>query len=197
MNTFLEDQSLAQKSISALQASVPFIIISVFLICNLIHPPLAPNLDLKTPLFLITIYYWSIFFPAFMPAWLAFTGGLLIDCFSLSPIGLHALIYTLLQKFIISQRIYLISQSFPIIWSIFILIYSTIIIPTLLIKSGNFSFDFLTSDVTISYAINIIVFPCIYTLLHASNILFQAEPPSPLERKKKNIILKKGTTLKS
>lgn len=191
-----EQQNFDEKFLETLQSTIPFALILLMLTLNIGSATFVNNITLKTPLFLMAIYYWALFYPAIMPSWLAFAGGIILDLIFLTPIGLNALICTAGRRFVISQRNYIANQSFILIWSIFAILYTTSVIITFTISGDNSITRFLASDTIISLIMNIMIFPLCYSLLHISYSLFQAKIPSRLERKRKNIILKKGSSSK-
>lgn len=73
--------------------------------------------DIKPPLLLMVIYYWSIYRPTLLPPWFVFMLGALMDFISGWPVGLSALIYVAVHWLIADQRRFLMSQSFVMIWA--------------------------------------------------------------------------------
>lgn len=107
---------IADNALTVLRLMVPFIWIFLLFILNLVavsHPFPA---EIKAPLFLMAIYYWSIYRPTLLPLWLVFIAGCLFDLISGYPLGLNALVFVMAQWFISTQRRFLTGQSFVMIW---------------------------------------------------------------------------------
>src|SRR5262245_36296997 len=62
---------------------------------------------------LISIFYWAIFGPSFLPAWAVFALGLAQDFVVGTPPGFSALVYLLAYGFTISQRVFFTGRSGP------------------------------------------------------------------------------------
>lgn len=187
----LNEEPLTTRLIELIQLIIPVALVLLLLFFGLIDTPFTPHAALHVPLFMMAIYYWALFHPHFLPGWFVFTAGLLSDLLTMAPLGLMALLYSVLQKLVISQRTYIINQPFLIIWLIFAALYSL----TLLIASWFYPgiFPGIMSDSSIITAIitNMLAFPPVYFLLHLSHKIMRRPAPSPLERsKKKKIILK-------
>lgn len=65
---------------------------------------------------LMAAFYWGIYRPWLMPAWVLFLLGLLQDVFSASPLGLHALLFLLARWLASAQRRTFKSDSFLVGW---------------------------------------------------------------------------------
>lgn len=188
----LNDDTLQTRLILFIQSLVPVALVLALLLLNIIDTPLTPDTPLRIPFFMMAVYYWALFHPRFLPGWAVFGGGLLIDFILMMPIGLNALLYTALQKLVITQRPYIITQPFPIIWMIFGLLYSAAVLLTSLFYPGMFARMLSDPYLIGGLVINTLLFPLVYAALHLSHKIMQKPPPSPLERrKKKKIIIKK------
>ena len=188
----IDEEPLETRIIEFAQLLLPIGLLATLLIANTINTPLTPHTALRIPFFMMAIYYWALFHPLLIPGWVAFCAGIIIDLFTLAPLGLSALIFTGLQKLLITQRHYIINQPFWIIWLIFTLLYALTVAFSSLFYSGMF-FTVLTDvKITAAIALNALAFPPIYYLLHLSYKVMIRPPPSPLERgRRRKIILKK------
>jgi rod shape-determining protein MreD len=80
-------------------------------------PLQLPYFAAPAPMFsVIAVFYWSTYRPDLMPAPLAFALGLVHDVLSGGPIGLMALVLTLVHAFCINQRRILVGKSFVLGW---------------------------------------------------------------------------------
>ena len=65
---------------------------------------------------LMGVYYWAIYRPDLLPAWLAFLVGLLHDVVGGTPLGVGALVMLLVQGTAASQRRFFLGKSFAVTW---------------------------------------------------------------------------------
>ena len=75
-------------------------------------------------LVLISVFFWAISGPAFLPAWAVFTLGLIQDFATGGPIGFWALTYLAAYGFTLSQRVFLSGRSGPGVWIGFAIVAS-------------------------------------------------------------------------
>ena len=66
--------------------------------------------------FIICIYFWSIYRPTLMSPVYVFILGLLFDILLGLPLGLHALLFVVLQWGIRDQRLFFLGQPYMIVW---------------------------------------------------------------------------------
>lgn len=77
----------------------------------------APVINLLMPsLPLIAVFYWVLYRPDLMPAGAAFGIGLLDDGLGGTPIGVGALVLTLVHAAVTAQRRFFAGKSFGIVW---------------------------------------------------------------------------------
>ncbi|CAA7619501.1 conserved membrane hypothetical protein [Candidatus Terasakiella magnetica] len=102
--------------------SVPFGI-TVFLLLLTAIPTHMPGLAGIAPMLpLMGVYYWAIYRPDLLPAWLAFIIGLLYDIVGGTPLGVNALVMLLVQGTAASQRKFFLGKSFAVTWWAFALL---------------------------------------------------------------------------
>lgn len=102
----------------------PYALMLAFLFLNSVHVPFIPGGAVKAPLFLMGLYYWSIFRPGMFPPWLVFIAGILADLIGAVPLGLNACVFLLVHWTISDQRRFLMGQSFVVIWIGFLIVCS-------------------------------------------------------------------------
>ncbi len=108
--------TLTERADIGLRISVSYIMIFLLFILSIVsvsHPFAGL---IKAPFFLMTIYYWGIYRPTLIPAWLVFIAGCIMDFLSGFPIGLNAFIFLVVQWSVIDQRRFLMGQSFLVVW---------------------------------------------------------------------------------
>ncbi|HZD26285.1 MAG TPA: rod shape-determining protein MreD [Alphaproteobacteria bacterium] len=82
-----------------------------------------PRVAMLSPILaLISVYYWSVYRPALMPAPAAFLIGVFIDLLGGGPLGVGAVVLVLARWVALSQRRALIGKSFAIGWLGYMLI---------------------------------------------------------------------------
>ena len=74
------------------------------------------------PYTLMALYYWTISRPLISPAIMAFTLGLLLDILGGYPLGLFALLFTVVRLLLAGQRRVLMAQGFVIFWVGFVIV---------------------------------------------------------------------------
>lgn len=95
---------------------VPFGVTVLLLLFTAI-PTHVPALSGITPMLpLMGVYYWAIYRPDLLPAWLAFVVGLLYDIVAGTPLGVNALVLLLVQGTAASQRKFFLGKSFAVAW---------------------------------------------------------------------------------
>lgn len=68
---------------------------------------------------LASVYFWSLFRPLSMPAWLVFPLGLLLDLLAQGPVGVSVLILLLVHGVAVANRRVLTRQGFFTVWLAF------------------------------------------------------------------------------
>ncbi len=101
---------------------LPYSLIVLLLLLNCMSVPFVMGGGIKAPLFLMGLYYWSIYRPTLIPPWMAFAAGMVADLLGGLPVGLSAAIFVLVQWSISDQRRFLMGQSFVMIWFGFFLL---------------------------------------------------------------------------
>jgi rod shape-determining protein MreD len=70
---------------------------------------------------LASIYFWTLFRPASLPAFGVFLMGLLLDLLAQGPIGIGVLILLLVHASALRGRRALVRQGFAVVWLVFVL----------------------------------------------------------------------------
>ena len=95
---------------------VPFGVTMLLLLLTAI-PTHVPGLAAVAPMLpLMGVYYWAIYRPDLLPAWLAFVIGLLYDIIAGTPLGVNALVLLSVQGVAASQRRFFLGKSFMVAW---------------------------------------------------------------------------------
>lgn len=164
------ENHIGSKIIAFCAGLLPSVVASLLLLLEILGPFQINSLALHLPFFMIAIYYWSIFNPRALNPLFVFLCGLLIDSITLAPLGLNAFIFILLQRFIISQRRFLMGQSFMILWLSFNLVYGLCLLIkfTVFWAFGASGFDI--QSLLWSWMAMNIAFPILYQLIHRSTI---------------------------
>lgn len=137
---------------------LPYVFLGLLFLLNIVAMPVPVLGGVEVPFLLIAIYYWAMYRPALIPAWLLFCSGIVVDLISAVPLGLNAVIYVIMGWVISRKRRFLMAQSFRNIWLIFG-------ISALVMMSARWLLFSATSMTIVSYQ------PVIYSVLSAM-ILF-------------------------
>lgn len=105
-----------------LRHSVPFGVTVALLLLTAIPTHLPGFGGIAPMLPLMGVYYWAIYRPDLLPAWLAFLVGLLHDVVAGTPLGVNALVLVLVQGMAASQRRFFLAKSFLVAWWAFSLL---------------------------------------------------------------------------
>jgi rod shape-determining protein MreD len=91
--------------------------VTVFLLLLTAIPTRLPGFAGIAPVLpLMGVYYWAIYRPDLLPAWLAFLVGFLYDIMAGTPLGVNALVLLLVQGVAASQRKFFLGKSFMVAW---------------------------------------------------------------------------------
>lgn len=131
--------------------------------------------DAVRPYFIvICIYFWSIYRPTFLLPIYVFALGLVFDVILNYPMGLHAVLFLVLQWIIRDQRLFFLGQPYVIIWLSFAFTCFCVLLSEWLfftVISDNV-FDF--GRVLYGTLVSVLIFPFI-TLLF--NMIYRILPP--------------------
>lgn len=96
--------------------AVPLGFLTALLMLNLVGITLPYIGLIHAQLFLIGVYYWSIYRPTLLPAWLVFVFAGTIDLIGSYPLGLNMLVLVLVRWIVTEQRRFLMAQTFAMLW---------------------------------------------------------------------------------
>ncbi|MBF0391925.1 MAG: rod shape-determining protein MreD [Alphaproteobacteria bacterium] len=95
---------------------VPFGLTLCLLLVN-VTPTRIPGFAGVAPMLpMMAVFYWAIFRPDLLPAWVAFVIGLLFDVVSGTPLGVNALVLLLVQGVTSAQRRFFLGNTFVVAW---------------------------------------------------------------------------------
>lgn len=107
---------------NALRLSVPLLFLAGLFVLSVVSLPL-PDIGVARPgLLVMAVYYWSVYRPTLMPPYLCFATGLLLDLLTGLPLGVNAVVLTLVQWLVRDQRRFLMGQPYIVIWLVFALV---------------------------------------------------------------------------
>ncbi|HEY8189244.1 MAG TPA: rod shape-determining protein MreD, partial [Micavibrio sp.] len=107
---------------NGLRLLVPMALLAALFLLSVAALPVPHAGPVKPAFILMAVYYWSIFRPTLMPPSLCFFTGLLLDIISGLPLGVNAIIFTLVQWIVRDQRRFLMAQAYVTTWAVFILV---------------------------------------------------------------------------
>lgn len=109
-------ETLWQRLDLGARHTLPFATTLLCAFLSVIPWPLPYFGTVTPPLVLITLYYWSVHRPDLFRPWVAFFIGLLHDIINYLPIGVCALLFVALTRLILTQRKFIVDQSFITLW---------------------------------------------------------------------------------
>jgi rod shape-determining protein MreD len=113
----------SERAEAGIRFVAPYGLMAVLLFFSIVSFTYPVAGAIKAPLLLMAIYYWAIFRPTLIPAWLVFAVGIFVDLMSgTDAVGASALVFVVVQWIVSDQRRYLMGQSFLMIWIGFILV---------------------------------------------------------------------------
>lgn len=108
---------------NALRLTVPLALLGLLFLLSVTALPYPPAVGpIRPALILMAVYYWSIFRPTMMPPFLCFGTGLLLDIVLGLPMGVNAIVFTLVQWIVRDQRKFLMAQAYMTTWAVFVLV---------------------------------------------------------------------------
>ena len=114
--------SLLQKMDVASRHTMPVLLTLALTLLSQVPTHIPALAGVMPPLALMGVYYWAIYRPDLLPAWLAFVIGLLYDIVAGTPLGVNALVMLLVQGTAASQRKFFLGKSFAVTWWAFSLL---------------------------------------------------------------------------
>jgi len=89
----------------------------IFLLILSLIPWHVPGIAVVSPAFvLVAIFFWGIYHPQLLPYWFTFVIGVVQDLLLGLPIGQGALGLLLFQGLVVSQRRFLLTKPFLVVW---------------------------------------------------------------------------------
>ncbi len=170
MSDFFSSQNITWFRYLALAQMIIFLLFLLGLISYSISYS-----DAVRPYFIvICIYFWSIYRPTLLSPAYVFILGLLFDFILNYPVGLHAMLFVIVQWVIRDQRLFFLGQPYVIVWigfafTCFMVMFSEWLFFTVL-NENVFGF----SGILFGTLISTLMFPMI-TLLF--NIIYRILPP--------------------
>ena len=84
---------------------------------NFVSFPFPYMGEVRPLFFLMAVFYWAVYRPTLMPSAFVFVIGLAMDILSGFPLGLNAFLFVAAQWLVRSQRLFLMGQSFLMLWA--------------------------------------------------------------------------------
>lgn len=140
-----------------------------------------PMTDQVRPYFIImAIYYWAIYRPSLMHPLQVFAFGVIYDIVLFLPIGGHAILFLLVQWIIRNQRLFLLGQTYLVVWIGFVLTCAAIFLSEWLFYSGVEQTWLSVTPIISSALVTILVFPLISLLFIGVHRVLPVAPKAHL-----------------
>lgn len=148
---------------------VPYTLIFVFWVLDMISLNIPYFQDVQPSFMLMFLFYWSIYRPTLIPSLLVFMMGLMLDLVSGFPVGLHALLFILIQRVITDQRKIFSGQPF---WTV---LFGYCLVAVFFNLVQYFVFGLIRGDfisyqpVLATIMLSIIFFPFVSLIMHLTH----------------------------
>lgn len=157
-----------------LRLCVAHALVGLLFVLNIVSVSYPLSGLVKAPFFLMAIYYWSIYRPTLMPAWVVFIAGCLMDFISGFPLGLSALLFLAVRWLVSDQRRFLMGQNFMVVWFGYMIVSAAFLIA----NWGLFSLINMQllslKPLWVSLSLGIVLFPIVCILLHLTHKILPA-----------------------
>jgi rod shape-determining protein MreD len=159
-----------ERAEAGVRLVVPYSLMAVLFIFNVVSLSFPRTGSITAPLILMAIYYWSIYRPTLVPAWLAFITGVFVDLLSgISTVGVSALVFVMVQWLVTDQRRFLMGQSFLMIWIGFAIVSIAALFLQWLVYGILGGAWLPTEPLGFSILLGMALFPVISMLLHLTH----------------------------
>jgi rod shape-determining protein MreD len=151
---------------------VPVTVTIILLLLTAVPSRLPGFAGIAPVLPLMGVYYWAIYRPDLLPAWVAFLIGLLYDIIAGTPLGVNALVLLLVQGVSAAQRKFFLGKSFMVAWWAFGLLAAGAIGLSWLLVVILSARMFDATPVIFEYLLTMGVFPLLTWLLARTQMAF-------------------------
>lgn len=98
------------------RVSVAQIFIFFLLLLGLISFSIPMSGEIRPFFILMALYYWSIYRPSLLHPFVVFLYGFIFDIVLGFPLGLHSILFLVIQWVIKSQRLFFMGQTYLVVW---------------------------------------------------------------------------------
>lgn len=161
---------------NAARLGLPHVVLAFLVLISVVQWPYVANHVVKPHFILMFIFYWSIYRPTLVPAFLCFLMGVLMDVLGGIPLGINAFIFVLTHWVVRDQRRFLMGQPFVVTWAIFGVVALLVMGLQWLIMalvSGHWAFP--VSEV-LRTGITFMIFPLVSLLMISVHRLLPSAP---------------------
>ena len=139
----------------------------LFIILSAVNYPF-PGVASFMPMFLtISVFYWVLYGPEFIPKWFVFFAGLFQDMIFGTPIGSSTVLNLILYGAVSSQQRFLIKEEFPFIWGIFIIAAAGMAFMNWVINMMYYSQFLFNDEMFIQLIFTILIYPLMHKFFSA------------------------------
>lgn len=160
------------KILDKFQPIYPTILLFLTIICHYSFSIVSNGFSIFPLLIIMVIFYWSLYWPSWMPSVLVVIAGLLYDILIGQTIGVNALLLLSLHVITLWQRRFAVKQPFLIIWGIFAVIATLYVISDWLIISAIYQKFIFHTAIIWKLLLTILFYPVVHKLC---NILHPEE----------------------
>ena len=140
-----------------------------------------PMSDENRPYFiLMAIYYWAIYRPTLILPIFVFCMGLVFDLVVGFPLGLHSILFLLVQLVIRNQRLFFMGQTYLVVWMGFTLTCFLVLTSEWLFFSAKTGEWVTLKPIVSSFLLTLLSFPLVTLLFISVHRLLPVAPKSVL-----------------
>ena len=167
--------SISEKFDDIARYFAVYLLIIFFFILDVVSLPSPFDVVMVIPFLNMVVYYWAAFRATLLPPVAVFVLGLVADSLVSTPLGMNAVLLVLVHWAISDQRAFISAQSFPMVWLVFILVNSAVMLSQWLV-TGLIAFDWVSIlALTPQIVAGASTFPILFVILHLAHKIL----PSP------------------
>ncbi|MCE9523333.1 MAG: rod shape-determining protein MreD [Alphaproteobacteria bacterium] len=145
--------------------SLPLLVTIAVMLITMAPANLFRGLAPAPDLVLVSVFFWAIYAPGFLPAWAVFLVGLTQDFATGGPIGFWALTYLIAYGFTLSQRVFLSGRSGPGVWIGFAIVAAATSVVVWVLGSITYARWLPAGHVLYQAVVSVIFYPLVAQLL--------------------------------
>ena len=134
------------------------------------------NFSTFFPMFLVmTVFYWTIFWPRLFSKWLVFALALFQDILYGTPVGITAFLSLIYWGGIISQRRFLVREQFLALWALFAVSLFFYIAVEFVAYSIYYKKILFSYEIIMRFLISVLIYPLVHKFFNSNQMLLRQQ----------------------